>query len=796
MTQRPIFLLALGLMASPLLAQQSTLTVDKIMQDPDTWIGSWPRAPVWSEDGQTLYFRWNPMGAYAADSLFMVPRNGGEPIQLSPEERRNLGPSFNGWHHHEHVYDSTFSRKVYAQGGDLHLHYRDTGETVRLTRTREFEGSPRFTPDGTAIVFASDNNLFRQDLESGAVRQLTDLRSGKEPREPKADAQAEFLEEQQRDLFDYVRSQHEEDKMREEARERDEDARNPPTTFWLDGKNPAQLRVDPTERFVSFVTTADASAKRTAGMDYVTESGYSVERSARPKVGMPYGMATLYIQDLVRDTSYAVDLHQIEGAYDVPKYLEEQGVEVDSAKTKRTLYSYGPDWNGDGSLIVLEIRARDHKDRWLVRLDAESGMLTMLDRQHDDAWIAGPGISWFGGASAGGWMPDGKHYWFQSEVSGYSHLYTLNVRTGRKEQLTSGEFEVFSPQISQDGTRWYFASTEESPFVRHLYEMPIGGGDRVKLTSMDGRNTSTISPDGKMLGVLHSYTTQPPEVFLQAPGGNSERITNSQTEEWQSYPWRVPETVYYEASDGIMVPAHLFTPDVSNGAAVLFVHGAGYAQNVHHGWSSYYREYMFHNLLTDLGYTVMQVDFRASSGYGRDWRTAIYRHMGGRDLQDYVDASKYLQQQFDIEADRIGIYGGSYGGFITLMALFTEPEHFGAGAALRSVTDWAHYNDPYTSNILNTPETDSLSFARSSPINFADGLEDPLLMPHGILDLNVQFQDIVRLGQRLIELGKNDWEIALYPIEGHGFQEPSSWRDEYRRILKLFEHNIGSQSRD
>ncbi len=121
--------------------------------------------------------------------------------------------------------------------------------------------------------------------------------------------------------------------------------------------------------------------------------------------------------------------------------------------------------------------------------------------------------------------------------------------------------------------------------------------------------------------------------------------------------------------------------------------------------------------------------------------------MGGRDLQDQVDASKYLVQTFQIEPKRIGIYGGSYGGFITLMALFTESTHFGAGAALRSVTDWAHYNQGYTSNILNLPQNDTLAYRQSSPIYFAAGLQDPLLMAHGMVDTNVHFQDIVRLTQ-------------------------------------------------
>ncbi len=199
---------------------------------------------------------------------------------------------------------------------------------------------------------------------------------------------------------------------------------------------------------------------------------------------------------------------------------------------------------------------------------------------------------------------------------------------------------------------------------------------------------------------------------------------------------------------------------------------------------------MFHNFLRDQGYTVLDIDYRASEGYGRYWRTAIYRHMGGKDLLDQMAGRDYLIEELGIDADRIGIYGGSYGGFITLMALLTEPGNFACGAALRSVTDWAHYNHEYTSNILNTPEEDSVAFYHSSPINFAENLEDPLIMLHGMVDDNVQFQDVVRLSQRFIELGKEDWEMAVYPVEPHGFKTASSWTDEYTRIYKLFETHL------
>jgi dipeptidyl aminopeptidase/acylaminoacyl peptidase len=211
---------------------------------------------------------------------------------------------------------------------------------------------------------------------------------------------------------------------------------------------------------------------------------------------------------------------------------------------------------------------------------------------------------------------------------------------------------------------------------------------------------------------------------------------------------------------------------------------------VHKWWSSYQQEFLFNNLLADNGYTVLDIDYRGSAGYGRDWRTGIYRNMGGKDLSDQVDGAKYLVEKQGVNPQRIGLYGGSYGGFITLMGLFKEPGVFRSGAALRAVTDWAHYNHPYTANILNEPYNDSLAYKRSSPIYYAEGLKGNLLMCHGMVDVNVHFQDIVRLTQRLIELHKENWELAVYPVESHGFVEPSSWTDEYKRIFNLFETTL------
>ena len=374
-----------------------------------------------------------------------------------------------------------------------------------------------------------------------------------------------------------------------------------------------------------------------------------------------------------------------------------------------------------------------------------------------------------------GWL-DEERIWFQSEKTGFSHLYIKQVDGGPAKALTKGDFEVLEVQLSKDKSTFYITANAEGPQSHHFYHLPVDGGELKRITKDEGNHEVTISPDEQQLAIRYAYSNKPWELYLMdnKPGAKPKAITESTTKAFQAYAWRDPEIIRFKARDGAMVPARIYRPvnPKKKGPAVIFVHGAGYLQNVHKWWSNYYREYMFHNLLVDQGYTVLDIDYRASRGYGRDWRTGIYRHMGGKDLNDQIDGAKYLVEEHKIDPDRIGIYGGSYGGFITLMALFTSPGTFNCGAALRSVTDWAHYNHTYTSNILNTPVLDSIAFRRSSPIYYAEGLQDHLLILHGMVDRNVQFQDVVRLAQRLIELKKENWEFAVFPMEGHGFVEP------------------------
>jgi len=224
---------------------------------------------------------------------------------------------------------------------------------------------------------------------------------------------------------------------------------------------------------------------------------------------------------------------------------------------------------------------------------------------------------------------------------------------------------------------------------------------------------------------------------------------------------------------------------------VTFVHGAGSLQNVYKGWSnSYYREYMFHQFLTAKGYYVIEVDYRHSTGYGREYREDVTDWMGKYETHDIVDGIKYLAANYpQADTSRVGVYGGSYGGFMALYATSVAPEYFDAAAALRAVTNWENYyhtNPWYTLPRLGTPDADSAHYARSSPITYVDQLEQPVLILHGLIDNNVGFQDAAQYIDELIQAGDKEFDMMMYPTERHSFQDPDAWYDEYSRIYEFF----------
>lgn len=784
------------------------LTIDNLMRG-SALVGTEPSQVRWSGDSAKIYFQWKKASdpASAPPDTYEVNRDGSGLRKLSDEEARIAPPAF---------VDSNKDRtlSVFSQDGDIVVIESATRKRRQVTKTSDAETNPRFLPDGHHISFQRGLNLYRLSLDDGDLEQLTDIRpaaaAGAQPaattptgggrgqrgqagaaaadpdNPPKGTDSQEYLKKEQAEFFDVVRNREKLEKENAERRKK----LNPRKPYTLQARQSlAQMQLSPDGKFVfAVLSTPLPNAKPDNVPNWITDSSFPEEIPGRTRVGDDLGQRRLVVVNVVSGEVKQVD-HTDLGT--PPAEVEDGGSCGGRAG------GFGPagqtaqlvSFSDDGSKSVFTARDQNNKSCWILALDPATAKAHVLFKDEDPAWIGGPG----GGQ---GWLNDNQTYYFTSEKDGFNHLYEVPFSGGAPKQLTSGKFEIDKVELSRDKSQFYITSSQGSSYAeRNLWSLNVSGGEATRITKQSGMHAATMSPDGRWIADVYSYVNKPPELFVQQnqPGSEATRITNSPAPEFSTYAWLDTPIVEVPARDGAKVPGHLYRPAhyKKGGPAVIFVHGAGYLQNVHKGWSSsYYHEYLFHHFLMDHGYVVLDIDYRGSKGYGRDWRTAIYRHMGGKDLDDQVDAAKWLVSEQGVDAKRIGIYGGSYGGFITLMALFTAPDSFAAGAALRPVSDWALYNHGYTGNILNFPQKDAEAYKISSPIFFADRLKGALLICHGMVDTNVHFVDTVRLVERLIELHKENWELAVYPVEDHGFREAASWTDEYKRIFKLFETNL------
>ena len=770
------------------------LTIDSIMRGPEL-VGYPPSGLRWSGDSRDLYFEWRRPGEDEA-ATWVVSRDGGAPRRLSDDERLDAPLVSGQW-------DRDRRRVLGIDRGDVVV--IDTVDRRRrhVTRTTATEAAPRWARNETAVTFVRDNNLFLLALDgSDGLVQLTDVRPRRTP--PTITDSQRVVRDEEARLLEWVEAE----RGRRERREARVAARALPRFVLAERQTVIDAAVSGDGRHAYLVVAERAEGRVADVPRYVAESAYSEMIETRTNVGDRQESRRLAVLDLETGAGWWAGLGDINPPEAIPVPPAETATPAPKAAAEPSPAAAGPRravrWatlllSGDGAHAVASVRSADNTDRWLVRVDPATGQGQVLDALHDEAWVReiGPAGNTAGGL---GWLPDQRHLWFLAEHTGWMQLYVIDVTAASpaRRAITDGAFEIDRVEVAADGRRFYIESTEAHPGERHLYVVGLDGGERRRLTTTVGAHAGAIAPDDRTWGLISSASNRPPEVFVMAnePGATATAVTQGTAEEWRRHRWVEPQLVTYRARDGAQVYARLYTPEMvgarrhPRAPAVVFVHGAGYLQNAHRYWSSYSREYMFHHLLAAQGYVVLDPDYRASAGYGRDWRTAIYRWMGGHDLNDVVDGAAYLASAHKVDPRRIGVYGGSYGGFITLMALFTSPDTFAAGAALRPVTDWAHYNHQYTSNILNEPQDDLEAYRKSSPIYFAEGLKSPLLIAHGMVDTNVHFQDSVRLVQQLIELRKENWELAVYPVEDHGFVEATSWADEYKRILRLFDANL------
>lgn len=765
------------LLFSSIAIQAQNLKLEDIMKG-NAFIGPQPENHRWSVDGQKIYFEWNPKNEPGSSTYFW--KKGMKAPELASDKEAAFSQQ-------TYIPNANKSIFYYINSGTLYSYEAKSGKTITLFQQSAPVGNLQIGATKGIVFFEQNGNMFQLNTNQGSLIQLTNFKKGKDDDETKP---AEtFLDKQQKELFQFVRDNDTKKKWFEaQGKSIKSDF---PKAVYSDKADYINLSVHPKGNYVAFSLYEPAETKSEIMENFITGDGYNTSVTTKPKVSTANFFKTkLGIYNREKDTAYYADFSKLSHIKDQPKYYELYEELNKKEAVERAVYVNPVIYSNDGKFAVADIRSQDNKDRWIISINLDNGSFNEIEHQHDDAWIGGPGIPAYSfEPKVLGFLNDNQTIYFQSEATGYSHLYTYDLATKTKKQLTSGNWEVRDLEISNDKKTFYLTTNTTHPGNKEFYKIAASGGKLEPILVKEGAHEIKISPDEKSLLVRYSYKNKPWELYVADNKINSTltQITFSQTEEFKKYNWRAPEVITFKARDNANVNARIYTPGTNkNGAAVIFVHGAGYLQNAHNYWSDYLREYMFHNLLTDMGYTVLDIDYRASSGYGSAHRTGIYRFMGGKDLTDQLDGKKILVEKYGVDTNRVGIYGGSYGGFITLMALMTAPNEFKVGCAIRSVTDWAHYNHEYTGNILNFPETDPDAFKKSSPIYYADKLQGNLLMLHGMVDDNVEYKDIIRLSQRFIETGKKNWSLASYPVEAHGFKETYSWVDEYGRILDYF----------
>jgi len=536
------------------------------------------------------------------------------------------------------------------------------------------------------------------------------------------------------------------------------------------------IQLSPDSNYITFRWVKPPRGDHTTQfMEFVNEDGYATPRRARPKVGAPlptHKMGIVPYEPTTPSDSLTVTW-------------------VDDDVDKQAII-HGPYWNPQGTQAVVQILSIDHKDRWIARLDPATGQTTILHHERESTWIGGPLV---GGRWAPGylrWLPNGEAFAFVSAMSGWSMLYLADLE-GEVRPLTQGEWEVRDAQLSPDGQTWYLVTSKKHPGEEHLYHLPAQGGKLQRITMGEGIHRPVVSPNGDRLATTYETSRRMPDLYLQdnRAGDEKTRITKSGTDTYYRYAWANSEIISYPDPQGKATWAEVWDqPDVPNLAAIVYAHGCGEcAQAVDKGWTRV-GAMLYANYMRQRGFVMASLDYRGSAGYGHDNRTYAYRQMGITDVDSALPLLDILVEQRSVDRNRIGIYGGSYGGFFTIMSLLRHPGTYAAGVSLYPVTDWAHYNQGYTSRILNgTPIDDPEAYRQSSPIYYAENLEDALQIQHGLVDNNVQIQDSFRLAQRLIDL-QRDFDMVVYPVEDHGWDEPSTRRDSYKRMTRWFENRL------
>ena len=442
-------------------------------------------------------------------------------------------------------------------------------------------------------------------------------------------------------------------------------------------------------------------------------------------------------------------------------------------------------WLTDSKHIAIQRLNRQQTVLDQLVADAASGETRTVLTEKDQYWINISNDLRF--------LKDGKRFLLSSERSGYRHLYLYDLEGKELAQLTKGEWEVSAVDAVDEAKGLvYFTGTAKSPLERHLYRVSLEGSAVSRITIHNGTHEVNMAPDASAFVDTYSDSLTPPRQDLARADGSLLRVINeNKVAELADYHLSAPQFVSVKTHDGVQLNAVMIkSPDFDatrKYPVLVYTYGGPHAQVVVNQWTG--NTFLWHELMAQKGYIVFALDNRGSAGRGHVFEEPVHYRLGAQELSDQRDGVAYLKSLPFVDAGRIGIWGWSYGGHMTLHAMFEAPEDFKAGFAGGPVTDWHFYDSIYTERYLGLLPQNEKGYRSSSPIERAEGLKGKLLIAHGTGDDNVHFANTLSLINKLIELGKYV-EVMPFPGRGHGVSDPAAHKVLMNRVTQFFLDNL------
>jgi dipeptidyl-peptidase 4 len=453
--------------------------------------------------------------------------------------------------------------------------------------------------------------------------------------------------------------------------------------------------------------------------------------------------------------------------------------------TETNMYIPRVNWLPDSRRLAIQRLNRDQNTLELLLTDASSGKSSTLLTEKDPYWInVNDDVHFF---------KDGKRFLWSSERTGFRHLYLYGLDGKEIRQITKGDWEVTHVDgVDEAKDTVYFTSTEKSPTERHLYRVGLDGSAFARITKEDGMHMVNLSPASDLYVDMYSNAMTPPRQDLyRTDGTKAATINENKVEELAQYHLSPVEFSTVNTRDGVSLNCFLIKPpnfDPSKKYPVIvYTYGGPHAQVVLNAWSG--SNFLWHQMMAQKGYIIFALDNRGSAGRGHVFEESIHYRFGIPELSDQRDGVAWLQLQSWVDAQRIGIWGWSYGGHMTLHAMFEAADLFKVGFAGGPVTDWRFYDTIYTERYMGLPQQHESEYMESSPVNHVENFKGKLLIAHGTDDDNVHYANTLSLINDLIAHGKYV-EVIAAPGRGHGVSDPPARKVVFTRVTQFFLDNL------